>query len=100
MTGVGFEPTTYGLKAPRLPRLTWYQNTLSTENVRGAHIPKGAFVRCGTSVNGGPGHNEGHTQSDYTFFAQGSHLTGRRAGSRPPSGPGARSCTAGPECVM
>ena len=41
MTGVGFEPTTYGLKALRLPGLTWYQPTLSTEDVRGAHTLKG-----------------------------------------------------------
>ena len=41
MTGVGFEPTTYGLKALHLPGLTWYQTTLSTEDVPGAHTPKG-----------------------------------------------------------
>ncbi len=41
MTGVGFEPTTYGLKALHLPGLTWYQTRLSTENVSGAHTPKG-----------------------------------------------------------
>ena len=41
VTGLRIEPRTYGLKALHLPGLTWYQDTLTTENVRGAHTLKG-----------------------------------------------------------
>ena len=33
MTGVGFEPTTYGLKALCLAGLNWHTHTLTTEDV-------------------------------------------------------------------
>ena len=40
MTGLGIEPRTYGLKALHLPGLTWYQRTLTTEDVHGARTLK------------------------------------------------------------
>ncbi len=35
------EPRTYGLKVLHLSGLTWYQDTLTTEDARGAHTLNG-----------------------------------------------------------
>ena len=56
MTGVGFEPTTYGLKALRLPGLI--RHSRPKTYTRRAFL-RNAFVRRGTYVYGVPGHNRG-----------------------------------------